>query len=163
MYKSKILVINGPNLNMLGIRDPKKYGDLSLKAINEELQRIAEFDKYLLEFFQSNNEGEIISRIQKAYGDGTSGILINAAAYTHTSIGILDALTIRGEDKTFPYVEVHLSNPKEREAFRHHSYLESGAIATISGKQAKSYYEGLRVLIRYLEKKAGWDQKVHRQ
>ena len=153
MYKSKILVINGPNLNMLGIRDPSIYGSLSLETINEELRKIAEASNYLAEFFQSNDEGEIISRIQRVYSSTeTSGILINAAAYSHTSIGILDALTIRGKDNPFPYVEVHLSSPEQRESFRLHSYLEAKAISTISGKQAGSYYEGLKVLILHLEK-----------
>jgi len=147
----KILVVNGPNLNMLGIRDPRMYGQLSLKVINDELKKIAASKNCDIEFFQSNDEGEIITRIQEAYSDGTSGILINAAAYTHTSVGILDALTIRGKDNPFPYVEVHLSNPKQRESFRHNSYLEANALTTISGKQAGSYYEGLVHLIVRLD------------
>jgi 3-dehydroquinate dehydratase-2 len=148
----KILVINGPNLNMLGMRDIGIYGVVSLDVINERLRRIAEgFHNCFIDFFQSNCEGEIISKIQKAYSDGTSGILINAAAYTHTSIGILDALTILGKAKPFPYVEVHLSNPKAREKFRHYSFLEANAIATVSGKQAESYYEGIQILLAYLE------------
>lgn len=155
MKKPRILVINGPNLNMLGVRDPKVYGSVTLEAINAQLRVMAVDRGYVIEFFQSNSEGEIVSRIQKAYYDGTVGILINAAAYMHTSIAILDALTIRGKEQPFPYVEVHLSFPKTREPFRHHSFLEEMAVATVSGKQAESYYEGLRILIRHLEKKAG--------
>ena len=147
----KILVINGPNLNMLGIRDPDQYGNLSLENINKELKKIARQEKCEIEFFQSNIESNIISRIQESYKDETLGILINAAAYTHTSIGILDALTIHGKENPFPYVEIHLSNPKEREPFRHPSFLEDSAITTISGKQAESYYEGLRYLIAHLK------------
>lgn len=152
-----ILVINGPNLNMLGIRDPKIYGHLSLDKINSKLVEIAKNNNCYLNFFQSNSEGEIISRIQEAYIDktGTAGILINAAAYTHTSVGVLDALTIRGKDNPFPYVEVHLSNPKRREPFLRHSYLEEHAIATISGKGADSYFEGLKTLILHLKKMRG--------
>ena len=153
MYEGRILVINGPNLNMLGIRDPEKYGNITLEAINTELQKIAQKHKYHAVFFQSNCEGEIVSRIQRAYtdGDGTSGILINAAAYTHTSIAILDALTLKGEGKAFPYVEVHLSDPKLREHFRRHSYLEASAILTVSGHEDGSYYNGLTYLILYLK------------
>jgi len=150
MYKSKILVINGPNLNMLGLRDPEIYGKLSLEDINTALKKLAEANNYLIVFFQSNDEGAIVTEIQKAYTDGTSGVLINAAAYTHTSIAILDALTIRGKMNPLPYVEVHLSDPTERENFRHFSFLRAQAIATISGKQAGSYYEGLSILIKYL-------------
>ncbi len=150
----KILVINGPNLDMLGMRDPEKYGSLSLEDINRELKRIAESNGYKVVFFQSNSEGELISRIHRVYFDETAGILINAAAYTHTSVGILDALTIKGDDSPFPFVEVHLSDPKKREPFRHHSFLEAKAITTVSGMKADSYYEGLKRLMAYLSLKA---------
>ena len=150
--KPKILVINGPNLNLLGMRDPKIYGKLTLETINAELRIRANQKNYVIEFFQSNDEGTLITKIQEAYFDGTCGILINAGAYAHTSVAILDALIIRGYNNRFPWVEVHLSDPKHRESFRHHSYLEAGAIATCSGKQAQSYYDGLRALICHLQR-----------
>ena len=123
----KILVINGPNLNMLGIREPQIYGRQSyaelLGIVSEHAARIGAE----IEFFQSNHEGAIVDRIQEAYFSGIDGIVINPAAYTHTSVAIADAL----KAVSIPAVEVHISEVSEREAFRQVSYVRDVAIATI--------------------------------
>ncbi len=144
----KILVINGPNLNMLGIREPEIYGKMSLADIEGE---IVEFAKSLqgveLEFFQSNHEGEIVEEIQKALG-AYDGILINPAAYTHSSVAIADAIASVG----LPAVEVHLSNINAREVFRKHSYVAPQCIGQISGFGLESYKLGLLALYKHLTK-----------
>jgi 3-dehydroquinate dehydratase-2 len=143
--QKKILVLHGPNLNLLGVREPAHYGTATLEDITEELERIAAARGIELEHFQSNHEGALVDRIQAA-ALRCSGVLINPAAFTHTSIALRDALKGTG----LPFVEVHLSNVHAREPFRHHSYLADIAIGQVLGFGPASYYLGLQGLIRYL-------------
>ena len=140
----KILVINGPNLNMLGIREPDIYGrktyDDLLLYIKEEADRLG----VAVEFYQSNHEGDIVDMIQSAYGN-TDGIVINPAAYTHTSIAIPDALKAVG----IPTVEVHISDISSREAFRRISYVSPVALKTIAGKGFEGYILAMNELISH--------------
>jgi len=130
----KVLVINGPNLNLLGEREPEIYGSKSLKEIESELTELARKAKVEVEFFQSNHEGEIVDKIQKARAD-TGCIIINPAAFTHTSVAIRDALA----SVKIPAVEVHLSNIYGREDFRRHSYIAAVARGQIAGFGAYGY------------------------
>lgn len=141
----KILVINGPNLNMLGVREPEIYGKTTLAAIEEELKRTAP-KGVELKFFQSNHEGEIVEKIQKALGK-YDGILINPAAYTHTSVAIGDAIGA----VALPAVEVHLSNINGREEFRKHSYIAPKCIGQICGFGINSYKLGLEALVESIK------------
>ena len=137
----KILVINGPNLNMLGVREPEIYGELTLKGIEEEIRK--NFEQVCeIEFYQSNHEGEIVDKIQSALNN-FQGILINPAAYTHTSIAILDAL----KAVNIPTVEVHISDINQREEFRKHSFVSYYALKTVAGLGLNSYIEGMKALI----------------
>ena len=145
MFNFKILVLNGPNLNLLGKREPDIYGHLTLDDINKILEREAEKLQASLSCLQSNSEGTLVDYIHEAFGN-YQGILINAGAYTHTSVAIRDALV--GVD--IPTVEVHLSNIYRREEFRHHSYIAPIALGQISGFGADSYCLGLRALVHYL-------------
>jgi len=145
----KILVLNGPNLNLLGTRQPELYGAVSLKEIEKSLKQLASKLGVELEFFQSNSEGELVDKIQSALGK-YQGILINAGAYTHTSIAIRDALLA----VKIPFVEVHLSNIFQRESFRHHSFLSDLALGVICGFGARSYFLGLEALVEYLKEQA---------
>ena len=143
----KILVIHGPNLNMLGIREPNIYGKQTYQDLVNLIRDYAESKNLEVSFFQSNHEGALVDAIQQAYFDGVEGILINAGAYTHTSLAILDALTSTG----IPSVEVHISNPKNREEFRHFSYLSQYCFATIQGKGFPGYLEAIDALIAHKE------------
>ena len=143
----KILVIHGPNLNMLGIREPNIYGKQTYQDLVNLIRDYAESNNLEVSFFQSNHEGALVDAIQQAYFDGVEGILINAGAYTHTSLAILDALKSTG----IPSVEVHISNPKNREEFRHFSYLSQYCFATIQGKGFPGYLEAIDVLIAHKE------------
>ena len=145
MFNLKILVLNGPNLNLLGKREPEVYGHLTLDDISNILQQEANQLQVSLSCLQSNSEGVLIDYIHEAFGS-YQGILINAGAYTHTSLAIRDALV--GVD--IPTVEVHLSNIYRREEFRHHSYIAPIAIGQISGFGVDSYCLGLRALVHYL-------------
>ena len=136
----QILVIHGPNLNLLGQREPNIYGSTTLVQINDSLSRAASSKGVQLQTYQSNHEGELVGRIQAAAGDGTDFIIINAAAYTHTSVAIRDALAGVG----IPFIEVHLSNIYKREPFRHHSYLSDIAVGLVSGLGADGYEAALR-------------------
>ena len=144
----KILVMNGPNLNMLGIREPEHYG----RETYEDLVR--KIDDYCTErgieaaFYQSNHEGDLVDRIQQAYFDGMDGIIINPGAYTHTSIALLDALNA----VKLPAVEVHISAVEEREAFRQVSYIRAACLATITGQGTDGY---LMAVVRLLEAQHG--------
>lgn len=144
----RILLVNGPNINMLGRREPDKYGRLSLDEITRKCKEIASKYGYDIAEFQSNSEGEIVSFIQRE-GVKARGMVINAGAYTHTSIAIRDAILAVG----IPFVEVHLSNVFSREPFRHHSYLSDIAIGVISGFKENSYYFGLLCLLNHLGEK----------
>jgi 3-dehydroquinate dehydratase, type II len=137
----KIQVINGPNMNMLGIREPEIYGSLTLTEINERLTEEAQSFGIELEFFQSNHEGDIIDKIQECYGR-FDGIVINPGAYTHYSIAIRDAIAAVG----IPTVEVHLSNINSREDFRKISVIKSVCVKQVWGKGMHSYIEALEFL-----------------
>ena len=143
MRLSLILIINGPNLNMLGVREPAIYGRDTLGDIETLCQETAALHDFEIDFRQSNHEGEIVTWIQDARGK-VAGIIINAAAYTHTSVAIHDALKL----VDCPIVEVHLSNPKERESFRHHSYIEPMAFAHFAGHGAQGYKMAIEALAR---------------
>lgn len=146
----KIAVINGPNLNLLGTREPEIYGSVSLEQIIKDLGKSAASSGYSIVHFQSNAEGELVDAIQKA-GAECAGILINAGAYTHTSIALHDA--IRGAKK--PAVEVHLSNIYRRESFRHHSYISPVAEGIVAGFGPQSYELALAALIQILKNQKG--------
>ena len=137
----RVLVIHGPNLNLLGEREPKLYGSAKLKQINASLQKLAVELGLELEFMHSNHEGEIVDAIQKAKGKADA-VLINPAAYTHTSIAIRDAFLAAA----VPFVEVHLSNVQAREEFRRRSLLSDIARGTIAGFGPESYLLGLRAI-----------------
>lgn len=145
---AKILVIHGPNLNLLGKREPDIYGTDTLDSINQQLQDVAKKEAVELEFFQSNHEGAIIDKIQQAMGTN-DGILINPAAYTHYSIAIRDAISA----VALPTVEVHLSNIHAREEFRKHSVIAPVAAGQISGFGKYSYVLGLLALLEHLKRK----------
>lgn len=144
----KILIINGPNLNMLGLREKKHYGTMTLEEINNELQKRVEGIGYKLLSYQSNHEGSLIDFIQQHHGT-IHGILINPGALTHYGYSLRDALI----DANVPIVEVHLSDINTREAHRKISVVADIAIKTISGLKEKSYYQGLEALISYIENK----------
>lgn len=141
----RILVLHGPNLNLLGTREPEIYGSLTLAQINEGLESLATELGVSLSAWQSNHEGALVDRIQAAAHDGTDFIVINAAAYTHTSVAVRDALA----GVAIPFIEVHLSNLYKRETFRHHSYLSDIAIGLISGLGANGYEAALRYAARH--------------
>ena len=141
----KFLVINGPNLNMLGLREPSIYGDRSYKALVELIETVCRDEGIAVEVFQSNHEGAIVDKIQAAYGE-VDGIVINPAAYTHTSVAILDAL----KAVCIPAVEVHLSDVNSRESFRHISYAGMACEKTYAGFG----FEGYKMAIEYLEGKS---------
>ena len=144
----KFLVLHGPNLNLLGTREPGVYGSHTLADINVLLEKLSAELGCGLSFFQSNSEGELIDAIQNAV-PGCQGILVNPAAYTHTSIAIRDALSAVG----IPCVEIHLSNIHSRETFRHTSMIAAVAIGQICGFGPDSYLLGLRALFNYVKNK----------
>ena len=141
----RVLVIHGPNLNLLGVREPDVYGDVTLRDIDESLHATAEALSVDLESFQSNREGEIVDRIHGALGQ-VDAILINPAGLTHTSVCLRDALLATG----IPFVEVHLSNVHSREEFRQKSLLADAALGVICGFGTDSYTLGLRGLVARL-------------
>ena len=142
-----ILLINGPNLNLLGTREPEIYGNKTLKQIEEDLIKISEKKSVKLECYQSNHEGKIVDKIQGSAGT-VNGILINAGALTHTSIALRDALV----GSNIPFVELHISNIFNREGFRKESFLTDKAIGIISGFGVYSYFLSLEAIINYLKK-----------
>jgi 3-dehydroquinate dehydratase-2 len=141
----RVLLLNGPNLNLLGLREPGLYGAATLEAIETALCSEAQALDVELDCFQSNHEGALVDRIHAARGQ-TDGILINAGAYTHTSIALRDALLA----VAIPFVELHLSNVHAREPFRHHSYLADKAVGVICGFGAASYSLALQGLVGHL-------------
>ncbi len=132
---ARLLVLHGPNLNLLGIREPQYYGVTGLDEINNRLQQAAQAAGHTLDCFQSNAEHALIERVHEAQRDGIQFIIINPAAFTHTSVALRDALAGVG----IPFIEVHLSNVYGRESFRHHSYFSDIAIGVISGLGAQGY------------------------
>jgi 3-dehydroquinate dehydratase-2 len=144
---ASILIINGPNLNLLGQREPEHYGAQSLDTINVALQKRAKSLGQQLTFVQSNAEHELIERIQTARTDGFDFIIINPAAFTHTSVALRDALAA----VAIPFIEVHLSNIYSRETFRSHSYFSDLAVGVISGLGAIGYELALEAATRQLE------------
>ena len=144
-----ILVINGPNLNLLGARETRHYGRDTLRAINLRLSRRAREGKARLATYQSNSESELVERIQQARREGVDFIIINPAAYTHTSVALRDALAAVG----IPFVEVHLSNVFARESFRRVSYFSDIAVGIISGLGASGYELALEFALGYTGKK----------
>lgn len=140
----RILVINGPNINMLGIREPEIYGKKSYDDILSFIKDSTMKFNVDLEFFQSNHEGDLIDKIQLAYNN-FDGIVINPAAYTHSSIALLDAVKAVG----IPTVEVHISDPDKRENFRKISYIRQGCVKTIKGKGIVGYIEAVEYLVKH--------------
>ncbi|MCI9575408.1 MAG: type II 3-dehydroquinate dehydratase [Clostridiales bacterium] len=137
----KLLVINGPNLNMLGIREPEIYGSATYQALENLVREAAAEAGFEVEIIQSNHEGALVDAIQQAYGKA-DGIIINPAAYTHTSVAILDAL----KTVALPAVEVHISNVKEREDFRQVSYAGMACFHTVMGEGLEGYRTAIRVM-----------------
>lgn len=137
---TRILVLHGPNLNLLGTREPAIYGALTLADIEARLVEQAQMRGATLTSFQSNHEGVLVDRIQQARLDGTEFIVINPAAFTHTSVAIRDAFAA----VALPFIEVHLSNVHKREPFRHHSYLSDLAVGVIAGLGADGYEAAVR-------------------
>ena len=138
----KLLIVNGPNLNMLGIREKHIYGDRDYDALCALIRRWADELGAEVEIFQSNHEGDIVDRIQQAYSDGTDGIVINPAAYTHTSVAILDAL----KAVQLPAVEVHISDVTRREPFRQISYAGMACVEHFIGLGFEGYHEAMKYL-----------------
>ena len=144
MSKKNILVINGPNMNLLGIRQPEIYGSATYKDLQLMIFEEAEKLGVAVSCFQSNHEGELVEAIQKAYFKKMDGIIINPAAYTHTSVALLDAVKAVG----IPTVEVHISDPDSREEFRHVSYVRQACVATVKGRGLEGYLEALQLLAK---------------
>lgn len=144
MSAKSILVVHGPNLNMLGTREPAHYGTLTLLDINTKLTDMAKQDGHLLETFQSNAEAEIVTKIQSLMVNRVDALIINPAAFTHTSVAIRDAISA----VNIPFIEVHLSNVYAREQFRHHSFFSDIAIGVISGLGAEGYFAAYRYITK---------------
>jgi 3-dehydroquinate dehydratase-2 len=145
---AEILVLNGPNLNLLGAREPEHYGTTTLEAINQRLAKQAEAAGHRVNFFQSNAEHELVGRVQQAMKDKVAFILLNPAAFTHTSVALRDTLAAA----QIPFIEVHLSNVHARESFRKHSYFSDLAAGVISGLGAQGYELALTAAIERLKK-----------
>ena len=137
-----VLVIQGPNLNLLGMREPEVYGTITLENIHKKLADLAKQVDISLETYQSNHEGELIDRVQKAKKDGVSFIIINPGGFTHTSVALRDALA----GVAIPFIEVHLSNIHQREEFRKHSYFSDLAMGVICGLGAHGYELALNTI-----------------
>ncbi|MHB8254115.1 MAG: type II 3-dehydroquinate dehydratase [Acidiferrobacter sp.] len=144
---AELLILNGPNLDLLGAREPRHYGETSLAVIEGRLTILAAETAHSIAFLQSNAEHELITRIHEAATDGTRFIVFNPAAFTHTSIALRDALSAVG----LPFIEVHLSNVYSREPFRHHSYFSDIAVGVISGLGALGYELALTAAISHLQ------------
>ena len=142
----RILILNGPNMNLLGLRQPEIYGRTRYDELLELIRQKAAELGVEVSFFQSNHEGALVDAIQQAYFDGVEGIVFNPAAYTHTSVALLDAL----KAVQLPTVEVHLSDPDSREPFRKISYVRAACMATVKDKGPAGYLEALEILCRHL-------------
>ncbi len=140
----KIYILNGPNLNMLGIREPDIYGKVGYSELVESIREYCSANSAEPIFYQSNHEGDLVDKIQEAYFTGAAGIVINPAAYTHTSIALADALKATG----LPAVEVHISDVESREPFRQISYIREACVKTISGHGLDGYTEAIDFLIK---------------
>ena len=143
-----IWVLHGPNLNLLGTREPSVYGSTTLADIDRDLQAAADAAQVRLDSFQSNHEGALVDRIQQARNAEVNFIVINPAAFTHTSVAIRDALAATA----VPFIEVHLSNVHKREPFRHHSYFSDLAVGVIAGLGAEGYQAALRYAIGHVRR-----------
>ncbi len=143
----KIYIINGPNLNMLGIREPQIYGECGYDTLVSTLREHCKLKGIEPVFYQSNHEGDLVDKIQEAYFEGASGIVINPGAYTHTSVAILDAV----KATSLPCVEVHISKVEERESFRQISYIREACIKTISGHGLEGYTMAVDTILEYLK------------
>jgi len=148
--RPRILFIDGPNLNVLGMREPEVYGKMTLDEIRREVARAARREGVAVEFFQSNHEGEIVGRLQEARGN-FDGLVINPGGYTHTSVAIRDALIYAG----VPAVELHLSNPGKREPFRRTSLVEDVVMGRIAGFGGHGYVLALSALVTHLREAGG--------
>lgn len=148
MSSKSILVLHGPNLNLLGLREPEHYGSATLENINQALASQAKSANIALETFQSNSEADLVTKIQSLAINKTDFIIINPAAFTHTSVAMRDALSA----VKVPFIEVHLSNVFAREAFRHHSYFTDIAIGIISGLGAQGYALALDYAIQHIDR-----------
>jgi len=146
---AQLLVLNGPNLNLLGTREPEHYGTTRLEDIQARLEKLARTSKHAVTFFQSNAEHELVERVHQAMNDGVAFIILNPAAYTHTSVALRDALAA----SRIPFIEVHLSNIHARERFRRHSYFSDIAVGVISGLGAQGYALALQAAIEQLNNK----------
>ncbi len=142
--RKAILVLNGPNMNMLGIRQPEIYGNATYEDLKAMISAEAEKLGAAVSFFQSNHEGALVDAIQQAYFDKIDGVSLNPAAYTPTSVALLDAVKAVG----IPTVEVHVSDPDSREDFRHVSYIRAACVGTIRGHGLEGYLEALRLLVK---------------
>ncbi len=147
MGTMNILIINGPNLQLLGLREPGIYGKTTLEDINGHLRSVADLLEVNISFFQSNHEGDIVDKIGGCLTDGTDGIVINPAAYTHSSIAIHDAL----KAVSLPAIEVHISNISSRESFRNHSMTAPACLGIIAGLGVDGYEWGLRAMVNHLK------------
>jgi 3-dehydroquinate dehydratase-2 len=147
MAAKSIIVLHGPNLNLLGVREPEHYGNVTLANINDSLQAQAKLANIALETYQSNAEADIVTKIQSLASQKVDFIIINPAAFTHTSISIRDAISA----VNIPFIEVHLSNVFARESFRHHSYFSDIAVGVISGLGAEGYNAALSHAINLLK------------
>ena len=143
----KLFIINGPNLNLLGIREPNHYGKETYKDLCEKIERHASTLGIECEIYQSNHEGDLVDKIHEGYEKGIDGIVINPAAYTHTSIALLDAV----KSVSIPTVEVHISDVNSREDFRKISFIRAAAVATISGHGTDGYTEAMTLLYEKLK------------
>jgi 3-dehydroquinate dehydratase II len=146
MGQLRILVLHGPNLNLLGSREPDIYGKTTLASVHKQMEARTRAAGHLLETFQSNHEGELVDRIQSARDEGVAFIIINPGAYSHTSVAIPDAL----KAVEIPYIEVHISNIHAREAFRHHSHFSAGALGVICGLGVQGYELALEAALQRL-------------
>jgi 3-dehydroquinate dehydratase-2 len=143
---AKILILHGPNLNMLGQREPEHYGRAGLPAIDAHLAELAAEEGFELESYQSNAEHDLVERVQAAGAEAVDFIIVNPAAFTHTSIALRDAFLASG----IPFIEVHLSNIHRREAFRHHSYFSDIAVGVIAGLGPQGYELAFRAAVEQL-------------